>query len=195
MAADPEDMYVAYHLENEDFDVFQEIRTVEESHSAFRYDGIILVKKGSDIRNLKDLKGKKSCHTGFGRNVGYKVRTQRLQTSVRFNMSEFIFQIPLTKLRKHEVLKLSSDPELSSTEKELDALSAFFDKACIVGKWSPDKLVNEVFSEYPVVSLKNSMKDITFHSLQKNVIRIYVPSVRTLSNVIIQTSILDMMVL
>lgn len=73
MAADPEDMYVAYHLENEDFDIIQEIRTVEESHSAFRYDGIILVKKGSNIHSLKDLKGKKSCHTGFGRNVGYKV--------------------------------------------------------------------------------------------------------------------------
>lgn len=73
MAVDPEDMYVAYHLENEDFDIIQEIRTVEEAHSAFRYDGIILVKKGSDIQTLKDLKGKKSCHTGFGRNVGYKV--------------------------------------------------------------------------------------------------------------------------
>uniref|UniRef100_A0A336MLQ6 Transferrin n=1 Tax=Culicoides sonorensis TaxID=179676 RepID=A0A336MLQ6_CULSO len=127
MTADPEDMYVAYHLENEDFDIIQEIRTVEESHSAFRYDGILLVKKGSNINSLKDLKGKKSCHTGFGRNVGYK--------------------IPLTKLRKHELLKFSDDPELSSTEKELDALSAFFEKACIVGKWSPDNLVNEVFKK------------------------------------------------
>lgn len=78
VAADPEDMYVAYHLENEDFDIIQEIRTVEESHSPFRYDGIILVKKDSNIRSLKDLKGKKSCHTGFGRNVGYKVNPSLL---------------------------------------------------------------------------------------------------------------------
>ncbi|XP_063705234.1 transferrin [Culicoides brevitarsis] len=127
MLADPEDMYIAYHLENDDFDIVQEIRTIEESHSAFRYDGIILVKKGSDIHSLKDLKGKRSCHTGFGRNVGYK--------------------IPLTKLRKNGVLKLSNDPELSSTEKELDALSLFFEKACIAGQWSPDRLVNEVFKK------------------------------------------------
>ena len=30
VAVDPEDMYVAYHLNNEDFQVFSEIRTVEE---------------------------------------------------------------------------------------------------------------------------------------------------------------------
>ena len=39
----------------------------------FRYEGIILVKKNSNINSLKELRGKKSCHTGFGRNVGYKV--------------------------------------------------------------------------------------------------------------------------
>lgn len=128
LVVDPEDMYVAYHLENEDFDVFSEIRTVEESHAPFRYDGIILVKKGSGINGIKDLRGKKSCHTGFGRNVGYK--------------------IPLTKLRKHDVLKLSNDPELSSTEKELDALSSFFEKSCIVGDYSPDKFVDAILSKF-----------------------------------------------
>lgn len=30
MAVDPEDMYVAFHMDNEDFSVFSEIRTVEE---------------------------------------------------------------------------------------------------------------------------------------------------------------------
>lgn len=30
MAVDPEDMYVAFNLKNEDFSVFSEIRTVEE---------------------------------------------------------------------------------------------------------------------------------------------------------------------
>lgn len=130
VAVDPEDMYVAYHLDNQDFDVISEIRTVEEQHAPFRYDGIILVKKGSPIHSIKDLRGKKSCHTGFGRNVGYK--------------------IPLSKLRKHEALKLSNDPELSSTEKELEALSNFFEKSCIVGDYSPDKLVDEILSEFTI---------------------------------------------
>lgn len=128
MVVDPEDMYVAYHIENEDFDIVSEIRTQEEHQNAFRYDGIILVKRGSNIGSIADLKGKKSCHTGFGRNVGYK--------------------IPLSKLRKHEVLKLSNDPELSSTEKELEALSNFFEKSCLVGDYSPDVLVDSILSKY-----------------------------------------------
>jgi len=127
MVADPEDMYVAYHVENEDFDIIAEIRTEEEQHNPFRYDGIILVKKNSNIQKINDLKGKRSCHTGFGRNVGYK--------------------IPLTKLRKHNALKLSNDPELTSTEKELDALSRFFDKSCIVGNYSPDPLIGQILKK------------------------------------------------
>lgn len=30
VAVDPEDMYVAFHMDNEDFSVFSEIRTAEE---------------------------------------------------------------------------------------------------------------------------------------------------------------------
>lgn len=36
VAVDPEDMYVAFQMKNEDFAVFSEIRTIEEP------DGIIL---------------------------------------------------------------------------------------------------------------------------------------------------------
>lgn len=73
LAADPEDMYIAYHMNNQDFLVFSEIRTRDEPENEFRYEGIILVHKDSNIHKLSDLKGKKSCHTGYGRNVGYKV--------------------------------------------------------------------------------------------------------------------------
>uniref|UniRef100_U5EVY8 Transferrin n=1 Tax=Corethrella appendiculata TaxID=1370023 RepID=U5EVY8_9DIPT len=127
LAVDPEDMYVAYHMSNQDFSVFTEFRTLEESQAEFRYEGIILVRKNSDIHSLHDLKGHKSCHTGFGRNVGYK--------------------IPITKLKKHSVLKFSSDPELSPTEKELKALSEFFSKACLVGKYSPNDEINRLFKK------------------------------------------------
>lgn len=67
-----------------------------------------------------------------------------------------LHQIPLTKLRKNQVLKLSDDPELSSTEKELDALSLFFEKSCIAGKWSPDDLVNQVLSKSIFFKFQNS---------------------------------------
>lgn len=75
---------------------------------------------------MEDLRGKKSCHTGFGRNVGYK--------------------IPITRLTKLGVLKISSDPTLSSVEKELKALSEFFTSSCIVGKYSSDQEINRNLS-------------------------------------------------
>nr|AYV99626.1 venom polypeptide [Dolopus genitalis] len=117
IAVDPEDMYVAYHMNNEDFHVISEIRTDVEKDAQFRYEGIILVKKSSPVKSLEDLKGMKSCHTGFGRNVGYK--------------------IPITKLKNSGILKVELDPHLAPTERELKALSQFFSKSCLVGTYSP----------------------------------------------------------
>lgn len=131
LAVDPEDMYVAFNMKNEDFSVFSEIRTVEESEAEFRYEGIILVRKNADIHSLADLKNKKSCHTGYGRNVGYK--------------------IPITKLKKHGVLKLPSDPQLSFVEKELKGLTDLFSSSCLVGTYSPNEEVNRVLSKQIVI--------------------------------------------
>lgn len=128
LAVDPEDMYVALHMANEDFSVFSEIRTREESDAQFRYDGIMLVHKNSAIRSLADLQGKKSCHTGYGRNVGYK--------------------IPITKLNKHQILKIGQNPAVSFVEKELMGLTELFSQSCLVGKWSPNEEVNRALSKY-----------------------------------------------
>ncbi|KAH8409163.1 hypothetical protein KR009_009605, partial [Drosophila setifemur] len=116
LASEPEDMYIAYHRKNEDFRVISEIRTQQDKDAAFRYEGIILVKKSSPIRTLQQLRGAKSCHTGFGRNVGYR--------------------IPITKLKNNHVLKVSADPQISATERELKALSEFFSESCLVGTYS-----------------------------------------------------------
>lgn len=83
------------------------------------------------------MKGKKSCHTGFGRNVGYK--------------------IPVTKLKKHGVLQISSDSTLSPVEKELKGLSELFTQSCLVGKYSPSTEVNQVLSKYEI---KSTIPDI-----------------------------------
>ncbi|XP_055712352.1 transferrin [Phlebotomus papatasi] len=127
MAVDPEDMYVAYKMNNQDFAVFSEIRTLEEPQAEFRYEGIILVHKNSPINSLADLQGKKSCHTGYGRTVGYKV--------------------PITKLRKHGIFKLDNDPTIPAVEKELRGLSNLFTQSCIVGKYSPDDEINRALKK------------------------------------------------
>lgn len=112
MAADPEDLYLAFKQKNEDFTVFADIRTKEEMRAEFRYEAIILIRKNSSINSLGDLRGKKACHTGYGRNVGYK--------------------IPLTKLQNAGIFKIDSDIHLTPVEREIKALSEFFSAACLV---------------------------------------------------------------
>lgn len=123
MAVDPEDLYLAFKKKNEDYIVFSDIRTQEEVQAEFRYEGIILIKKNSDINSLSDLRGKKSCHTGYGRNVGYK--------------------IPITKLKNHGIFKVDSNTNLSPVERELKALSELFSQSCLVGKYSDNIETNE----------------------------------------------------
>ncbi|XP_055619783.1 transferrin [Toxorhynchites rutilus septentrionalis] len=127
VAVDPEDMYVAYHMANQDFSVFTEFRTAEEPKAEFRYEGIILVRKSDNFGSLSDLRGKKSCHTGYGRNVGYK--------------------IPITKLQKHGLFKMADDPELSPLERELKGLSELFSSSCLVGQYSPNDEVNRLLKK------------------------------------------------
>lgn len=130
MAVDPEDLYLALKKKNEDFSVFSDIRTKEEEQAEFRYEGILLVKKNSVINSLADLRGKKSCHTGYGRNVGYK--------------------IPITKLKKHNLFKVDPDTNLSPVERELKALSEFFTQSCLVGTYSKDFSVDaKLKKSYP----------------------------------------------
>ncbi|XP_018318622.1 transferrin [Agrilus planipennis] len=119
---DPEDMYIAGNVPEEDFTVFEEIRTREEPDAEFRYEGVAVIHKDLDIKKISDIKGLRSCHTGVGRNVGYK--------------------IPITKLKKMGIIGNLNEPDLSPRENELKALSNLFSKACIVGKWSPDPKIN-----------------------------------------------------
>jgi melanoma-associated antigen p97 len=119
---DPEDMYIAAKTPDEDFAVFEEIRTREEPEAEFRYEAVAVIHKDWVINGIEGLKGLDSCHTGVGRNVGYK--------------------IPLTKLKQKGIIGSLNEPELSPRENELKAFSKLFNKACIVGKWSPDPKIN-----------------------------------------------------
>ncbi|XP_050308566.1 transferrin [Anthonomus grandis grandis] len=122
LAVDPEDMYVAKNEPEQDFALFEEIRTKEEPEAEFRYEAVAVIHKDLNINGMEGLKGLNSCHTGVGRNVGYK--------------------IPLTKLKQKGIIGNLAEPELSPRENELKAFSTLFSKACIVGKWSPDPKIN-----------------------------------------------------
>lgn len=87
----------------------------------------MLIHKNSSIKSLNDLRGKKSCHTGYGRNVGYK--------------------IPLTKLRAHGIIEISTDQYLPSLERELKGLSDVFSESCLVGRFSPNDEINHLYSK------------------------------------------------
>lgn len=122
---DPEDMYVASKIPNQDFVVIQEYRTKDEPDAPFRYEAVIVVHNDLPINNLDQLKGLKSCHTGVNRNVGYK--------------------IPLTMLMKRSIFPKMNDHSISPKENELKALSTFFSQSCIVGQWSPDPKTNSAW--------------------------------------------------
>nr|AQM58443.1 venom transferrin-like protein 1 [Pristhesancus plagipennis] len=123
-ALDPEDMYNVAILNKNEFDVIKEIRTKEEPNAEFRYEAVAVIPKDLNINNIKDgLKGLRSCHTGVGRNVGYK--------------------IPLTKLTQMGIIPPMDDDALSPREQELKALSTLFSKACLVGTWSPHPETNQ----------------------------------------------------
>ncbi|XP_031847327.1 transferrin 1 [Nomia melanderi] len=131
VAVDPEDMYMAAEdnelAANAGYTVVEQVRTKEEPDAVFRYEAVAVIHKDLDISNVQGLRGLRSCHTGVGRNVGYK--------------------IPITKLSAMGVLPNLHDPEYSARENELRALSSVFSKGCLVGTWSPDPAINRRLKE------------------------------------------------
>ncbi|KAG6800752.1 transferrin 1 precursor [Apis mellifera caucasica] len=131
VAVDPEDMYLAVKdnklASNAGYNVIEQVRTKEEPHAPYRYEAVAVIHKDLPINNVQGLRGLKSCHTGVGRNVGYK--------------------IPITKLTAMGVLNNLHDPEYSARENELRALSSLFSKGCLVGTWSPDPAINRRLKE------------------------------------------------
>lgn len=94
----------------------------------YRYQGIALVaKEDPAIQSANDLKGKRSCHTGFWRTVGW--------------------QIPVGKLLAENVMEPSCDGG------ELAAVSSFFSGSCLAGNWSLDPVVDKMLSKCSFPSL------------------------------------------
>lgn len=58
---------------------------------------------------------------------------------------------------KRAVFPKMNDHSISPKENELKALSTFFTKSCIVGKWSPDPKTNSAWSKYQIYQLLRSV--------------------------------------
>uniref|UniRef100_A0A0C9RMV8 Transferrin n=2 Tax=Fopius arisanus TaxID=64838 RepID=A0A0C9RMV8_9HYME len=130
VAVDPEDMYLAAKSKlaaEAGYNVVEQVRTKEEPDEPYRYEAVCVIHKDLEIYDVHGLHGLKSCHTGVGRNVGYK--------------------IPITKLTEMNVLGDIHNPEFSARENELKALSSLFSKGCLVGKWSPEPSINARLKE------------------------------------------------
>ncbi|KAG7200798.1 hypothetical protein KM043_003171 [Ampulex compressa] len=131
VAVDPEDMYLAARnnelASKAGYNIVEQVRTKEEPEEPYRYEAVAVIHKDLKIDSPQGLRGLKSCHTGVGRNVGYK--------------------IPITKLTAMGVLGNINDPEYSARENELRALSTLFHKGCLVGTWSPDPAINRRLKE------------------------------------------------
>ncbi|XP_047479636.1 transferrin-like [Penaeus chinensis] len=121
MRADAEDVYLARELYDTQVHVIAETRTIEEQKEPGRYDGVALVRR-SAIKSLEDLRGSKSCHTGYGRTAGWS--------------------IPFSHLLELGQIQLNCQSDITVVEHDLKAASSYFGLACIPGRWVPDDKTN-----------------------------------------------------
>lgn len=118
MRADPEDVFLAKELFQTKLHVIAETRSHDEKTESYRYEGVAVVRKAK-IKTVSDLRGSKSCHTGYGRTAGWN--------------------IPFSHLLEKGQIQLKCDQKSSVVEHDLHAASSYFGLACIPGKWVPDK--------------------------------------------------------
>ncbi|XP_074605173.1 transferrin-like [Brevipalpus obovatus] len=110
MNVDPEDLYLAGSIFG-----LEPFLMEEYDKRRYRYGAAVLIPKNSDIARVSDLRGKTSCHTGYGRNAG--------------------FYMPLGNLINQKVMQRDCRGLLHTTEN-------FFHRSCLPGRWSKDPMVD-----------------------------------------------------
>ncbi|XP_024515470.1 serotransferrin [Selaginella moellendorffii] len=84
------------------------IRTEVNQLESSRYYGVGIVKADSCPRKLSDLRGKKSCHTGYGRSAGWV--------------------LPVTYFIHNKIMPLvSKDPQITN---DIESVRSFFSTSC-----------------------------------------------------------------
>lgn len=119
MALEPEEIYVAHRFQPQGFAILGEIRSAEFATRDYRYEPVAVIRKSAEIKSISDLKGKRSCHTGYGRNAGWKVPFSHL-------------------MDKEQLQPLCDELKAPTPEKDLNAISEYFAAACAPGAWVPE---------------------------------------------------------
>lgn len=131
MPLEPEEIYVANRFQPDGFIIISEIRSEEFAERDFRYEPVAVIRNSAGISSVKDLKGKRSCHTGYGRNAGWKVPFSHL-------------------MDKGELPPFCDEINAPTPEKDLNAVSQYFGAACAPGAWVPEKEIDKKLKEtYP----------------------------------------------
>ncbi|KAG0727771.1 Transferrin [Chionoecetes opilio] len=100
---------------NPDLRVIAYSKDPHTARERFRYRAVMVVRR-STVHRIADLRGKKSCHTGYGRTTGWR--------------------IPVALLKREGVVQPLCDPHQSTLEHEVKSVAATFNRACIPGPWA-----------------------------------------------------------
>lgn len=91
-----------------------------------------MVKRNSRIRSLTDLRGKRTCHSGYGTESGWHIPIGILAR--KLNLFAF------------------------DCRGELEAMGTFFNGSCTPGIWSNDLLVDRQLSKFNFFLPNNKLK-------------------------------------
>lgn len=103
------------YLGQDNFRVFAVMRDPAFAADEFRYKAVVVVRR-SRVAKISDLRGTKSCHTGYGRTTGWR--------------------IPVALLKREGVISPLCDPHQSALEHEIASVAATFNQACVPGAWA-----------------------------------------------------------
>lgn len=102
------------------------MRDPVHSREEYRYKAVMVVRR-SNIKSIADLRGKKSCHTGYGKTTGWR--------------------IPVALLKREGLIYSACADHQSSLEHEIVGVTTTFNRACVPGQWAISPTLDAALKE------------------------------------------------
>ncbi|KAG7165605.1 Transferrin-like 1 [Homarus americanus] len=116
----------SYLSVNSNLRIIASARDPKFSQEDYRYKAVVVVRR-STVSRLVDLRGKKSCHTGYGRTTGWR--------------------IPVALLKRAGVISPLCTLHKSEMEHEIEAVATTFNRACAPGEWATSAAVDQALKD------------------------------------------------